>query len=208
MSDGLSRNLPRELATIVANCLAHARRKFADVIERFPEECGYVIDAFKVIYKNDKLARKKQLTSEQRLAYHQRHSQPTMDQLKAWLEGQFAENRAEPNSTLGEAMTYMLKHWEPLTLFLRQAGAPLDNNLCERMLKKAIIHRKNSLFYRSIGGSLVGDMYMTLIYTCELNGVDAFDYLNALQLNAQSVARSPGDWMPWTYKESAAALPV
>jgi hypothetical protein len=51
-------------------------------------------------------------------------------------------------------------------------------------------------------------MYMTLIYTCELNGVDAFDYLNALQLHAESVARTPGDWMPWTYKESAAALPV
>jgi transposase len=208
MSDGLSRNLPRELATIVAHCLAHARRKFADVVDRFPEECEYVIDALKVIYKNDKLARKRQLTSEQRLAYHQRHSQATMDQLQTWLEVQFAEKRVEPNSALGEAMTYMLKHWEPLTLFLRQAGAPLDNNLCERMLKKAIIHRKNSLFYRSSAGSRVGDMYMTLIYTCELNGVDAFDYLNALQLNAQSVACSPGDWMPWTYKENAAALPV
>ena len=36
--------------------------------------------------------------------------------------------RLEPNSGLGQAIHYMLNHWEPLTLFLRQAGAPLDNN--------------------------------------------------------------------------------
>jgi transposase len=208
MSDGLSRNLPRELATIVANCLAHARRKFVDVVDRFSEECEFVIEALKVIYRNEKAARKKKLSADKRLAYHQRHSKPTMDKLKAWLESQFADKRVEPNSALGEAISYMLKHWEPLTLFLRKAGAPLDNNICERALKKAIIHRKNSLFYRSSRGSLVGDMYMTLIYTCELNGVDAFAYLNALQLNAESVARSPGDWMPWNYEESASALSV
>ena len=102
----------------------------------------------------------------------------------------------------------MLNHWEPLTLFLRQAGAPLDNNICERALKKAIIHRKNSLFYRSSLGSMVGDMFMTLIYTCELNGVDAFEYLNALQLYAASVASSPGDWMPWSYQGSLNAIPA
>ena len=62
-----------------------------------------------------------------------------------WLRAQFAEKKVEPNSGLGEAITYLLKHWDPLTLFLRKAGAPLDNNICERALKKAILHRKNSL---------------------------------------------------------------
>lgn len=31
-----------------------------------------------------------------------------------------------------------------LTLFLRQEGAPLDNNICERALKKSILHRKTA----------------------------------------------------------------
>ena len=208
MSDGLSRNLPRALATIVANCLTHARRKFVDVVDRFSEECEYVIQALKVVYRNDRVTRKKKLDADQRLAYHQQHSKPTMDGLKSWLESQFADKHVEPNSALGEAISYMLKHWEPLTLFLRHPGAPLDNNICERALKKAIIHRKNSLFYRSSAGSLVGDMHMTLIYTCELNGVDAFDYLNELQLNASSVANSPGDWMPWNYKERVETIMV
>jgi transposase len=208
MCDGLSRNLPGELGTIVANCLSHARRKFVDVVNRFPEECEYVIEALKLIYRNDKTARKKKLSAGDRLLYHQRHSQAPMDQLQSWLQRQLADKRVEPNSALGEAIKYMLKHWEPLTLFLRQAGAPLDNNLCERALKKAILHRKNALFYRSRRGSLVGDMFMTLIYSCELNGIDAFEYLNELQLHADAAASSPGDWMPWTYQAGQLALAV
>jgi len=38
----------------------------------------------------------------------------------------------EPNSGLGQAISYLLKHWEKLTLFLRQPGAPLDNSIVER----------------------------------------------------------------------------
>ena len=67
-------------------------------------------------------------------------------------------------------MNYLLKHWYRLTLFLRQPGAPLDNNVAERGLKKAILHRKNSLFYKTRNGARVADLYMSLIHTCELVG--------------------------------------
>lgn len=59
-----------------------------------------------------------------------------MDQLHRWLEAQFAERKTEPNSGLGKAITYLLRHWRPLTLFLRIAGAPVDNNIVERALKR------------------------------------------------------------------------
>ena len=61
----------------------------------------------------------------------------------------------------GRRIRYMLRHWEKLTFFLRQVGAPLDNNVCERALKKAILHRKNSLFYKTQNGARVGDLFMT-----------------------------------------------
>src|SRR5215217_1894918 len=77
---------------------------------------------------------------------------------------QLGEKRTEPNSAPGGAIGYTLKHWEELTLFLRQAGAPLDNNVCERALKKAIPHRKNALFYETRNGARVGDLFMSLIY--------------------------------------------
>ena len=199
MCDALSRNLPGELQTIVAHCLAHARRQFVDVYDRFPEQCRHLLEALAVVYHNDAVARERQLTPEERLRFHQEASQPTMLQLHEWLTRQLEEKLAEPNSALGGAIAYMLRHWEKLTLFLRQAGAPLDNNVCERALKKAILHRKNALFYKTQNGTHVGDLFMSLIYTCQLNHVNPFDYLTQLQRHSDAVAASPELWMPWNY---------
>lgn len=200
MCDALSRNLPGELQTIVANCLAHARRQFVDVYDRFPEQCRYLLEALAVVYRNDANARERQLSPEARLQWHQEASGPTMLQLHAWLTRQLDEKLTEPNSALGSAIRYMLRHWEKLTLFLRKAGAPLDNNLCERALKKAILHRKNSLFYKTQNGARVGDLFMSLIYTCQLNQANPFDYLTQLQRYSDQVAASPHLWMPWNYR--------
>jgi len=206
MCDALSRNLPGELETIVANCLAHGRRQFVDVVAYFPEACEYVLDALKVVYHNDALAQERNLSPEERLAFHQAESGPTMQTLHAWLGRQLDERLVEPNSSLGKAIGYMLRHWPELTLFLRQAGAPLDNNLCERALKKAILHRKNSLFFKTENGARVGDIYMSLIHTCELCGANPFDYLTELQRHATEAALKPRAWLPWNYRQTLAAV--
>jgi transposase len=202
MCDALSRNLPGELQTIVAHCLAHARRQFVDVYDRFPEQCRYLLESLAVVYRNDAIARERQLSPEARLQLHQEASQPTMQQLHDWLTRQLDEKLTEPNSALGSAIRYMLRHWDKLTLFLRQAGAPLDNNLCERALKKAILHRKNALFYKTQNGARVGDLFMSLIYTCQLNQANPFDYLTQLQRHTNQLAASPQRWMPWNYHET------
>ena len=200
MCDALSRNLPGELQTILAHCLAHARRQFVDVYDRFPEECGYILETLAVVYRNDAVARQRQLSREARLRFHQEASQPTMEQLHDWLRRQLDEKLTEPNSALGSAIGYLLRHWEKLTLFLRQAGAPLDNNLCERALKKAILHRKNALFYKTQNGARVGDLFMSLIYTCQLNEANPLDYLTELQRHSAQLAANPELWMPWNYR--------
>ena len=202
MCDALSRNLPGELRTILANCLAHGRRQFLEVAEHFPEECRHVLEALSVIYRNDAIARKRNLSPEARLAFHQAQSAATMEDLHAWLARQLDERLVEPNSGLGGAITYMLKRWDKLTLFLRVPGAPLDNNLCERALKKAILHRKNALFYKTANGARVGDLFMSLIYTCELCGANPFDYLTELERHADELAANPQRWMPWNYRET------
>ena len=202
MCDGLSRNLPQELETILANCIAHARRKFVDIYDRFEEECRYVLECFRVVYHNDKIAREKKMPPEKRLRHHRIKSEQTMQRLQRWLTRQFDEKRVEPNSALGEAINYLLKRWDALTLFLRVPGAPLDNNIAENALKRAIIHRKNSLFYRTQRGASVGDMFMSMIYTCELNSTNPFDYLNQLQRHADEVAAQPNQWLPWNYVET------
>jgi transposase len=205
MCDALSRNvpkLPEKLEILLGNCNAHARRRFVQVTPSFPQECQFVLESFREVYRYDAEAEAQGLSPEARLRFHQEQSQPVMDTLHAWFETQFAEKRVEPNSGLGEAITYCLKRWDRLTLFLRQAGAPLDSNLVERALKKAILHRKNSLFYKTTNGAEVGDLFMSLIHTCELNEINPFDYLIELQKHAEELAKHPADWMPWNYRQA------
>jgi hypothetical protein len=101
----------------------------------------------------------------------------------------------------------MLNHWKPLTLFLRVPNAPLDNNLCEQVLKRAVLNRKNSLFYKTEHGAYIGDLFMSLIYTCNLNDVNPFDYLTVLQRNSTEVFKNPQNWMPWNYKSMIPSEP-
>jgi len=207
MCDALSRNvpkLPEKLEILLGNCNAHARRRFVQVTPNFPQECQFVLESLREVYRYDAEAEAQGLSPEARLRFHQEHSQPVMDTLHAWFETQFAEKRVEPNSGLGEAITYCLKRWDRLTLFLREAGAPLDSNLVERALKKAILHRKNSLFYKTTNGAEVGDLFMSLIHTCELNGIPSLGYLIALQKYARHVAEHPAAWMPWSYRDTMA----
>ena len=114
--------------------------------------------------------------------------------------------QVEPNSGLGKAYNYILKRWDKLTLFLRRPGAPLDNNICERALKMAIAHRRNSLFYKTQHGAAVGDLFMSLIYTAELHHENPFAYLTELQRHAKAVAADPDQWLPWTYRATLARL--
>jgi transposase len=202
MCDALSRNVPEEFEVLLGNCAVHGRRKFVDVFANFPEECRYVLETLRDVYKNDAIAKEQGMTAPERLAFHQAHSGPLMQELEKWLKDQIAERRTEPNSGLGKAISYWKNHWKALTLFLRVPGAPLDNNVCERGLKKAILHRKNAMFFKTANGAHVGDIFMSLIHTCELAGVDPFDYLTQLQRHSEDVSRNPKDWMPWNYRET------
>lgn len=201
MCDALSRNFSKTSNAILSLCNSHARRKFVYEIDNFPQEVAYVLEeVFKKLYNNDAHAKSQAMSDEQRLQYHKEHSGPLMKKFHDWLNEQFDKKKVEPNSSLGQAITYVLNHWEGLTRFLHVPGVPLDNNICERALKKAIIHRKNSMFYKTQHGAYIGDMYMSLIYTCVLNGVNPFDYLVELQRHSSEVFKNPDQWIPWNYK--------
>jgi hypothetical protein len=206
MCDALSRNTPKGVETLIANCLAHGRRQVVEVVDHFPEECRYILEALGGVYHHDAAAREGALSPDDRLHYHQEHSGPWMQRLHEWMEAQLAEHKTEPNSGLGKAISYLLNHWSKLTLFLRQPGSPIDNNIVERSLNKAILNRRNALFYKTLNGAAVGDLCMSLIHTCERNGTNPFNYLTELLRHSEELQRSPSAWMPWNYRETLARL--
>jgi hypothetical protein len=198
MADAENKNWSKKFRAIIAKCLAHGRRKFVDCSPAFPTECGKVLDDLAEIYCID--AQAKAMTPEERLAHHQQLSLPIMTKLKQWMEEQIAVHKKEPNSSLGKAIKYMLKHWKYLTRFLDVAGCPVDNNFIERSLRKAVILRKNSLFYKTEHGAAIGDILLSIIETCALNKINPFDYLLTLVNNGREVRARPAAWLPWNYQ--------
>jgi transposase len=205
MSDALTSNNAEDTPLIRCHCLAHGRRKFSELEEVFPAESAVVVEALKGVYEHEAEARDKQLRAQARLAYHQAYSGPIMTRLKTWLEHQRAERLVEPNSSLGKAIAYLLGHWETLTQFVTVPGAPLDNNTAERALKLCIRQRKNSLFYATEHSAYIASLLTSVIATCLQAGVNALDYLVAVQEHRQEIFANPGVWLPWNYR--AALVP-
>jgi transposase len=205
MSDALASNRVAEGHLIRCHCLAHGRRKFSELEEVFPAESAVVVEALKVVYEHDAEAREQQLTAQERLAYHQTYSGPVMATLKRWLEQQTLDRLIEPNSSLGKAMAYLRGHWETLTRFLTERGAPLDNNMAERALKLCIRQRKNSLFYATEHSAYIASLLTSVIATCLQAGVNALEYLVVVQEHRQEVFVNPGAWLPWNYRAALVA---
>ncbi len=199
MSDALGSNQAEEAGLIRCHCLAHGRRKFRELVDDFPTECAVVVEALKVVYEHDAEAREQQLSAQERLAYHQTYSAPVFTALKSWLEEQTAQRLVEPNSSLGKAMAYLLDPWDTLTRVVQEPGAPLDNNLAERALKLCIRQRKNSLFYATEHSAYIASLLTSVIATCLQAGVNALEYLVAVQDHRQEVFANPGAWLPWNY---------
>ncbi|SLM31266.1 transposase (fragment) [Desulfamplus magnetovallimortis] len=202
MCDALSRNTNDLFARFVSHCLSHGRRRFADIVPIFPDECKLVIDLLAGVYENDAVTKEKNMSDEERLTYHQQYSGPLMNTLHEWMTTQIHGKLVEPNSALGSAISYLLDRWEKFTLFLRVAGAPLDNNICEQALKRAVLNRKNAMFYKNEIGALIGDMFTSIIHTCYLGKVNAMDYLIKLQEYEADMKKNPEKWMPWNYRQT------
>jgi hypothetical protein len=200
MCDALPANIPKDTATIVANCLSHGFRKFVEIVDFYQDMCPTIIEKLSQVFKYD--AESQTMSDDARLKYHQEHSQPVMFELKKYMASLLDEHLVEPNSPLGKSIKYMQKNWEKLTRFLTVAGTPIDNNIVERALKIAIRNRKSAMFYKTSYSAGIGGMLTSLIYTCDLNQQNPQDYLVALQTHQAAVLDNPGQWMPWNYLEA------
>ena len=113
MCDALARNIPKlpgGVEILLAHCLAHGRRQFVEAVANFPGECLYVLEMLGQVYGHDAEAREGGRTAEERLRFHQERRGLVLDQLHGWLEAQFAERKTGPNSGLGKAINYVLRH--------------------------------------------------------------------------------------------------
>ncbi len=184
---------------LLVNCNAHARRKF-EPIAKSNKGKGIAKEAmryFKELYKIEREAKDKQLSSEQRYQLRQEKSKPILDKFNLWIDQIYPT--VLPQSSLGNAVNYCIKYREGLMRYLEDGRLEIDNNLTEQEIKPLVIARKNFLFCDSVSGAQALCLHMGLIRTAKLHGLDPYNYYVTL-LNSIPHCNSVEDYeqlLPW-----------
>ena len=206
MSDASSMNIPHidkeQLKKLVQfKCLYHAKAKFDELVESYPNECKYFLDQISSIYAIEKKTKEESLSAKDRLKLHQEHSSVYVENIYKKIAELFDNRLIEPNNRLGQAMRYWLNHKDGLTMFLRVQGMALDNNISERNLKPIILQRKNSMFFATAKSAEILSGLASIVFTCYVNDINPVNYLNWLQDNASKTTNNAVEYMPWKYQE-------
>ena len=127
-------------------------------------------------YQVERRANEDGCDSHERLRRRQESSAPRMQQLRKELDS--LGSQAPPKTPLGVAITYALRQWDTLNLFLSDSAVCIDNNHCERSLRQIAVGRKNWLFAGSDAGARRLAILYTVVGSCELAGIrDPWEYV-------------------------------
>jgi transposase len=184
-----------------AGCWAHGRRKFVDAEKSHPQIAAEAVGWIKRLYAVEE--RGKALDVAARLALRQQESAPILSSLKDRL---FAwRDQLLPKHPMSEAVGYLLNQWAELNVFTTDGAVPVDNNTCEREMKRICLNRKNSLFVGNERGGQTAAILSSLTSTCRRHGVDPQRYLTQLLTNLPATPISGlSDWLPdhWQRRSS------
>jgi transposase len=172
-------------------CNSHSRRKFKDAMEIFGEEAEFYIEEYKEIYKLE--ADLKLLPKEERQSYRDM-MRPHYARMK---EKALSEENAYPSKSLmGKAISYFLKNYDALILFLNNIDLPIDNNSQERLMRNPVIGRKTWYGTHSKRGAKTAAVLFSLVESCRLNKVNPRKYFEALveSLHQGKATFTPAEW--------------
>jgi len=205
MTDALSCNNSVVAETVKTLCNAHGNRQFKDIESIYPEVTP-IIDEYGKIWTFDGHAKEQNMTDEERLTYHQKHSLPIMENILSWCEDKLKNETFEENSSLGKAVKYFTNHYTGLCQFCHIPGAEIDNNRTEETLKIIIRGRKTYMFFKTENGAGVADIITSLIATAWRAGINVYEYLNDIQRYKDQAKESPQLWTPYRYEETIRAI--
>ena len=164
-------------------CMAHARRKFVEVEKAAGKKpkggtAQAVLDLIGKLYQVEKKARNLKLPPDGIRDLRQAESKLLLDKLKALLDARAVTT--PPKSLLGKAISYALKQWDRLTVYLEDGRLRPDNNLAENAIRPFAVGRKNWLFSGHPRGAAASAILYSLIETAKANGLEPYRYLRHL----------------------------
>jgi transposase len=176
-----------------ANCWAHVHCYFEDAWKEDPIAAEFPMGVIKSLFDIERVAAS--LAPEERLDLRQRLAKPKLLMLKEWLDEQ--HQVVLPKTKLGEAISYTLKRWPALQVYLKHHFVEISNNGSERSIKPMVLSRRNWLFAGSEEGGHTAASLMSLIETCKRLGINPFAYLKDVLKRLPSAKTSQiDDFLP------------
>ena len=216
MTDGLEQyhKLARDLEGIKnANCMAHAKRHFANAIKAIGKSNPKAVEA-SVAYKAlvrigaiyDLEGTLKNLTPEERLKGRQSSIKPLLEEFFAWLRKIQTDQSVLPKGETAKGINYCLNQEEYLKVFLSDGEVPIDNLASERALRTFTIGRKNWMTINTVRGAQASAIIYSITETARANGLNVYFYVKPLLTELVKSVRADGsidetaleELMPWS----------
>lgn len=178
---------------IHSHCNAHARRKFKEAKDKFPDEAKFYIEIYKKIYRLEKIAKARPPDRVLRL---RRLMLPLFEQMKSQAMKDVAGYSSK--SSLGKAMSYFLKNYEDFICFTSVRDLPIDNNSQESLLRNPVIGRKTWYGTHSERGAKTAAILFSLVESCRLNKVNPREYFKTL---VQDLHQGQNPYTPKDYTD-------
>lgn len=158
-------------------CLQHIKRRFIDIKE-IPQ-AGKILKLFNLLYDREHRHRVGHdgWTVGDNLKWREEYAPPILDRIKTELDSVSSDRNVPADSNLMGAVKYALNEWEWVPGIFKGGDYDLDNNLIERMQRFVSLLRRNSLFFGSHKGGETAAMYLSLVVSCRLNGINVMEYI-------------------------------
>ena len=216
MTDGLEQyhKLAREQEGLInANCLAHARRHYANAIKAMgkgnPEAVKSSV-AYKALVQigaiYDLEGTLKDLTPEKRLKERQTSIKPLIEAYFAWVKEILAGGTVLPKTETAKGLQYSVNQEEYLKVFLTDGEVPIDDSASERALRNFTIGRKNWVTINTVRGAQASAIIYSITETARANNLNVYYYIKHLLTELPQLIDKNGNieqsllepLMPWS----------
>lgn len=156
-------------------CNAHARRKFVEAFEKYPNDAEFFIKKYQEIYHLESESKGK---PPDEVAHYRARMIPLFEQMREKSFELMPEYSTK--STMGKALRYYTGNLAGFTLFTKNPSLPIDNNSQERLLRNPVIGRKTWYGTHSRRGAETAAILFSLVESCKLNRLNPREYFRKL----------------------------
>jgi len=159
---------------IAVFCMAHARRYFMDIVKISKKDgkAKIAVNFIKKLYKIEKQI--KDLPAEEKQKIRQAKAKPILKRFKKWLEALLPS--CPPKGPLAKAVSYALKFWDGLNVYLKNGCIDIDNNKVENKIRPFALGKKNWMFAGNKEGAIAAANIYSLNETAKANGLHTYNY--------------------------------